>query len=76
MSNILRWNLNDVLRGATLAVLTVVITYVQSPTFDFKMIDWAYIGHGALNALIAYMMMKLGTSKEGNTFGMKLGRKE
>ena len=65
---------NDFVKGAAVAVLAAVFTYLASmfstPNFDLFAIDWVYIGKVALTAFIAYIAKNFVSDKEGRIAGI------
>ena len=65
---------NDFVKGAAVAVLAAVFTYLASmfstPNFDLFAIDWVYIGKVALTAFIAYIAKNFVTAENGKIGGV------
>ena len=74
------WKLEatNFVRGAVLAVGTALVSFFQqfifpangAPNFDFSTINWKVVAGTALAAFISYIASKLGTNKQGVTFGI------
>lgn len=79
MSPFLSLNKSDALKGAIVAVIAAVLTWLASavnqPGFqlsDFATIDWLQVGQIAITTLLAYLAKNLGSTKNGKFLG-KIG---
>lgn len=73
MSNLLKLNVRDLLKGLVVAVLAVVLGAVQQMVvahgFDFGAYDWNSIVNVAITAGGAYLMKNLFTDSTGKVLG-------
>jgi hypothetical protein len=74
MSEILKLNMRDLLKGCVTAILAGVITYlydaVQAGGLQFTMTTLQNIGTVALIAGLGYLVKNLFTSSDGKIFGV------
>ena len=74
MSPFFRLYQHDFVKGAAVAVLAAVFTYLagvlNAPGFDFAELDLAYIGKIALTAFVAYLGKNLFTDANGKIGGV------
>ncbi len=72
------WRLRarDFLRGAFIAILTgmgMAVLGLVGPQFDLFTVDWASLGHTAVNAgvvaFVSYLTKNLVTDSDGRIFG-------
>jgi hypothetical protein len=68
-SDFFKLNLNDVAKGAVMAIIAAVLTYFSNPTLDFTMIDWNYVIHVAITAFAAYMAKNFLSTDDGKFMG-------
>lgn len=82
MSRLLRLNLSDLKKGlitgvASSIVIGVVVAMagiVQQPNFDILTVDWASVGHIAVNAGFAAFVGYIGKNLLTDSQGKVLGR--
>ena len=68
-STFLNINLNDLVKGLILAVLTSVLTIVYSTVEAGSLaFDWKLITTTALTSALGYLLKNLLTNSEGQTF--------
>ena len=74
MSDLLRLDKNDFIKGAVTAVFTAVVAMVfgmsQQPNFDIFMIDWHQVVNAAVYGFIGYIGKNLATDADGKILGM------
>ena len=75
MSSLLHLNLGDFWRGAVVAVLAVIFTYLagvmNAPGFEFSSLNVQEILKMAITAFVAYMSKNLLTDSSGKILGVK-----
>lgn len=73
-SNLFRLDWLDAGRGIAVAVLAAVLTYLVSalntPGFEFSAIDWAYIVKIALTSGISYLVKNFLSTPDGKLGGI------
>ena len=74
MSPMFRLVQHDFVKGAVVAVLASLFTYLagvlNAPTFDFTQIDWQYILKIAFTAFTAYVAKNLISDENGKIGGV------
>ena len=81
MNGLFRISINDVLKGAIVAVISAVIIavagIVMTSGFDAFSTDWITVGHNMVNtgivAFVAYIVKQLLTTNDGTVLGANLG---
>lgn len=68
-SNFFGWNLNDLLKGLIMAVLTPVVTLAYTTVQAGSLIfDWKLLGGAALVGGLAYLLKNVFPSADGVPF--------
>lgn len=74
MSDIFKLASNDFIKGAIVAVLAAVATWLaqalNAPGFDFATFSWVEGGRIAIIAFLAYIGKNFATDSEGKVLGM------
>ena len=74
MSPLFKLNSYDFTKGAVVAVLAAVFTYLaamfNTSDFDLSTLEWVYIGKVALTAFIAYTSKNFITAENGKIGGV------
>lgn len=72
MSKFMQINQNDLLKGAVLAILSVILTTLKAIVIDQNSLptnsDLAHIGMVALTAGLSYLLKNLFTNSSGDLF--------
>lgn len=69
MSGLLKLNINDLVKGLVVAVLSSVLSVVYTALQNGGAIDWAFVGNAALVATVSYILKQLGTDQDGKLVG-------
>lgn len=73
MSDLFKLNTHDFVKGAVVAVLAAVFTYLASamnaPGFDLATLDWQYLLKVAVTTFFAYSGKNLISDSQGKVLG-------
>ena len=69
MSDFLKVNTQDWLKGLIMTVITAALTLIYQLLLNGAQIDWKQVGVVAATAGVGYLLKQLGTDTEGKFFG-------